>query len=211
MLRCLAGLVHYSNGTFVFVITYAHLISAILLLQMKAFVTVGTTRFDDLIDHVLRPECLKSFKKIGVTSILLQIGASDLRQVQNEQFHGRTEEEGTSVLNGISIKYYCYKPSILQDLNAADLVIGHAGAGTVLECMKLRKRLVVVINEKLMNNHQAELAVALAEGRHAVYCVPFALPECLLDSNLFSLVPFNPPDQKKVADFINKRLGVVHE
>ena len=83
---------------------------------------------------------------------------------------------------------------------AAKLIISHAGAGSVMEalrnvcysrnqpclpfftalqtqdafCFSQRKKLIVVVNDKLMHNHQAELADAMSEAGAA--CTPlFAL------------------------------------
>ena len=177
---------------------------------MKVFVTVGTTRFDDLIYHALQAETLECLRKIGVTLLRLQIGASNMDLVDNDDFK-KSQDQGVLSSHGITIEYYKYKPSIHEDLLEADFIIGHAGAGTVLECLRLQKPLVVVINEKLMNNHQSELAIALADRKHVLYCVPQALKECVQDSTLFHLTPYYPPDQKKVANFISRRLGVINK
>ncbi|CAI5450891.1 unnamed protein product [Caenorhabditis angaria] len=84
----------------------------------------------------------------------------------------------------------------------------HAGAGTCLEVLKLQKPFIVVINELLMDNHQAELAVALAEGAHLLHCTPFTLSETIRNSGLFTLIPYIPLSQKRVARFIDNRMGV---
>lgn len=43
-----------------------------------------------------------------------------------------------------------------------------AGAGTALDALRCGKALVVVINERLMDNHQEELADALAAERYVL-------------------------------------------
>lgn len=47
-------------------------------------------------------------------------------------------------------------------MEAASLVISHAGSGSLFECLALRKAVVAVPNPVLMANHQAELADKLA-------------------------------------------------
>lgn len=44
------------------------------------------------------------------------------------------------------------------ELGAADVVVTHAGSGSVLEALRAGKKVVAVINEALMHNHQKELA-----------------------------------------------------
>ena len=44
------------------------------------------------------------------------------------------------------------------------------GAGSILECLRLKKKLLVVINDKLSENHQAELAVELGGNGYLHYC-----------------------------------------
>jgi beta-1,4-N-acetylglucosaminyltransferase len=61
---------------------------------------------------------------------------------------------------------YSFQPSLDKDMRQADLIISHAGAGTVMEALRLQKTLVVVINTSLMDNHQTELASAMAERGH---------------------------------------------
>ena len=44
------------------------------------------------------------------------------------------------------------------------------GAGTILECLRANKTLLVVVNTQLMDNHQEELTRAMADARHLVRC-----------------------------------------
>lgn len=54
----------------------------------------------------------------------------------------------------------------------ADLIVSHAGAGSCLEALENKRKLLVVINETLMDNHQIELASALKERSYLEYCLP---------------------------------------
>jgi len=51
----------------------------------------------------------------------------------------------------------------------AGCVISHAGAGTILDAMRLGTPLVVVPNKGLLNNHQEELAEEVARARWAIH------------------------------------------
>jgi beta-1,4-N-acetylglucosaminyltransferase len=88
----------------------------------------------------------------------------------------------------------------------ADLIIGHAGAGTCMEALSFGKPLLVVVNNKLLHNHQIELAERLANDQ---YCLiarsPEEVPTVLEDPRLMSPVPFPRPTNESVfIEFINK-------
>lgn len=71
----------------------------------------------------------------------------------------------------ITFSNYAYKASLEPDIDAADLIISHAGSGSILEALSAHKRLVVVVNQSLMDNHQAQLADKLAQMGCLVKCV----------------------------------------
>ena len=80
-------------------------------------------------------------------------------------------------------------------MKSADMILSHAGAGTVMEALRLRKKLVVVVNNLLMNNHQTELAGALAERNH-LFMV--RRPEDLDDPSTWSsFKDFCPTEHRK--------------
>ncbi|NXI34524.1 ALG13 transferase, partial [Galbula dea] len=100
-----------------------------------------------------------------------------------------------------------FKESLAEDLGKADLVISHAGAGSCLEILEKGKPLIVVINEKLMNNHQLELAKRLHRGGHALWCNCSTLVETLQSMDLSTLKPFLPGQPEKFALFLDKVFG----
>lgn len=59
---------------------------------------------------------------------------------------------------------------ICQGKNSSCFPVSPVGAGSCLETLEKGKPLVVVINEKLMNNHQLELAKQLHRDGHVFYC-----------------------------------------
>uniref|UniRef100_A0A1I7XNB4 UDP-N-acetylglucosamine transferase subunit ALG13 n=1 Tax=Heterorhabditis bacteriophora TaxID=37862 RepID=A0A1I7XNB4_HETBA len=81
------------------------------------FVTVGTTRFDDLINEVLTDSCLDALRFAGVNSIILQIGSGEWEEnIKQKVFRGFSADEGEGESAGIYIKFYRYKPSIVEDM-----------------------------------------------------------------------------------------------
>lgn len=121
----------------------------------EIFVTVGSTSFDDLSLAVLQESFCRKCQERGFFGLTLQHGKS-----------GRILPAPPQIA-GFDIKTFAYAPSLAAQMEQADLIISHAGAGTILDALKLHKKLIVVANETLMDNHQLELAIKLSgEG----YC-----------------------------------------
>ncbi|CAO2622798.1 UDP-N-acetylglucosamine transferase subunit ALG13 homolog, partial [Lemmus lemmus] len=161
----------------------------------RAFVTVGTTSFDDLVASVAAPDSVEILKSLGYNQLVLQIGRGT---VVPEPF---TTESFT-------LDVYRYKDSLTEDLQQADLVISHAGAGSCLESLEKGKPLVVVVNEKLMNNHQLELAKQLHKGGHLFYCTCSMLPGLLQSMDLSTLKCYPPGQPEKFSAFLDKVVGL---
>ena len=119
------------------------------------FVTVGTTLFDKLISAASSSQALGWMQDHGYTRLVMQYGKGVEPPIP---------QDGSS--RNIEIVTYRFRPTLDEDMKDADLILSHAGAGTVHEATKLGKQLVVVINRELMNNHQTELAHAMGSRRH---------------------------------------------
>lgn len=150
------------------------------------FVTVGTTLFEALIEAVTTDQALEWMVSKGYTELIVQYGK------------GRQPRIGVAS-NQLSLKVECYdfKPSLESDMQRADTIVSHAGAGTVMECLKLQKRLIVVINTALMHNHQTELAEAMGQRRH-LYVVDS--PEFLNDLQTWDAFERFEPIRKEPGD-----------
>jgi UDP-N-acetylglucosamine transferase subunit ALG13 len=154
-----------------------------------AFVTVGTTLFESLIETVTNDFVLEQLMEHGFTKLVIQYGKGKRPTIVQQQ-----ESASSSSSKKLQIECYDFKPSLLPDLQAADLIISHAGAGTLMEATSLLKNpppppttsttnnenpknkeekknhhhrtmiiIVAVINTILMDNHQTELAYALRD------------------------------------------------
>jgi beta-1,4-N-acetylglucosaminyltransferase len=164
------------------------------------FVTVGTTRFDRLIDSVTRPEALEWMTSNGYTDLIIQ--------------YGKGNEPLIPKATKITVRSYSFQPSLDQDMRTADLIISHAGAGTVMEALKWKKRLVVVINTDLMDNHQMELAHAMAKRGHLfVVDTPTDLGNYTLwnEFNTFQPTPHQGGDPHAFPRLLNQHMGVLSE
>ncbi|XP_055460942.1 UDP-N-acetylglucosamine transferase subunit ALG13 homolog isoform X2 [Psammomys obesus] len=141
----------------------------------NAFVTVGTTSFDELVARVAARDSVEILQSLGYNRLVLQIG------------RGTVVPEPFST-ESFTLDVYRYKDSLQEDLQQADLVISHAGAGSCLESLEKGKPLVVVVNEKLMNNHQFELAKQLHKEGHLFYCTCRVL-SCPVPVSLLIVLP----------------------
>lgn len=126
------------------------------------FVTVGTTNFVELVKQITSLEFQKAALSKGYDQIILQYG--------NCSF----DEHAFKPLSKLTWKYFSFTDDIYRYINQATLIIGHSGAGTVLDVLRgpilakesvreslVHKQLLVVPNNQLMDNHQMELALEL--------------------------------------------------
>ncbi|XP_052529543.1 putative bifunctional UDP-N-acetylglucosamine transferase and deubiquitinase ALG13 [Tympanuchus pallidicinctus] len=168
---------------------------SVLSPAMKSvFVTVGTTSFDELIAAVSSPAAEEVLRSRGCRQLVLQIGRGALQPAP---------QHGPAFVREV----FRFKESLTEDLRSADLVISHAGAGSCLETLEEGKPLLVVINEKLMDNHQLELARQLHKDGHVLYCNCSTLVETLQSMDLSALKPFPPGQPEKFALFLDKVAG----
>jgi beta-1,4-N-acetylglucosaminyltransferase len=130
----------------------------------------------------------------GYTKLIIQIG------------HG-TIVPPSGLICGVQVEYFRFKDSISEDIQHADLIISHAGAGSCLEALGALKPLLVVINEDLMHNHQLELAQQLHEDRHVHYTTCTRLEHTLQHMDLQTLKPFPTVDAHKFTDFLDSVFG----
>lgn len=159
----------------------------------NVFVTVGTTKFDELIESVTQPEILNTLKKLGYNNVTLQIG------------NGLYEPEESDI---IKMNIYRLKPSIKEDIEKADLIISHAGAGSCLEILAANKPLIAIVNEKLMGNHQKELAFAMST-RGYLQCGLCSELEKILKAETFNKFQEYPvAEPVKFVNYLDKCMGI---
>lgn len=134
--------------------------------KLNIFVTVGTTDFDQLIRTIDTKEFVEYLQEIHCCRLVIQYG----RGVY-EPLHARSLCEKAAIY----CEAYRFKPTLDVDMQQADLIISHCGAGSILEAVKYKKRLVVVVNESLQDNHQTELADAMRDMGYCLSTTPAQL------------------------------------
>ena len=160
------------------------------------FATVGTTEFAALAEALLAPAALAALRAQGFTRLLLQLG--------------RGPEPHWPADAPLEVEWYRFKPSLDADMREAALIVSHAGAGSILEGMRLGKRMLVVVNDALMHNHQQELAQELHARRHLLATTPGELLPTLrsLEDAPPALVPLPPADEAAFPAFLATTLGL---
>jgi len=160
------------------------------------FVTVGTTKFDDLIITILYRAVMEALSAHNYKHLIMQIGNSNVKPDCTPRY-------------GIhKIETFRLSPSIGEYMQLADLVISHAGAGSVLEALEKRKHLIVVTNDLLMDNHQVELAEQLYKDEHLYYCTCQNLLHVIETMDLTKLKPFTNDKSREIANLIDRIMGL---
>ena len=140
------------------------------------FVTIGATAaFDSLIKTTLSPTFLEALQASGYTDLLLQHGKEGGAILKEFDIVNGTNSR---TKYGLTINSFDFNTQGLgQEMRAAKgqnggaegVVISHAGSGSILHALRIAVPLIVVPNPKLLDNHQVELAEALAAQGYVVH------------------------------------------
>ena len=126
-------------------------------MSKQLLVTVGTTNFDLLLNSLDTKEFYNTLITHGYNSVIFQKG--------NGSFVPNKEN-----FCGIKVKTETFVSNFENLIEESDLIISHAGAGSILEGLRHKKRLIVCANPSLMDDHQKELASELHKGNFLWFC-----------------------------------------
>ena len=147
---------------------------------MKIFFTVGTTRFDSLIEAIANDGYFKDHECI------LQVGPGGRQLAGFECFE--------------------YTKDIDSYYAAADVVVTHAGAGSIYKLLEMRKRIVVVPNTDRLDSHQSDIANYMDKNGYAIAANDLSrLSECVRRAAEADLKLFEKTDffaAKEIVEFI---------
>ncbi len=107
-------------------------------------VTVGTTPFDTLIE--------------AVDDLAPRMGEAFLCQIAGGRYLP------------VNAPFFRFKPTLESEMESAELVICHGGAGTLFRLIKEGKKVIAVPNLERADKHQKDLVDTLTAGNHIVSC-----------------------------------------
>ncbi|KAJ8598001.1 glycosyl transferase [Rhizopogon salebrosus TDB-379] len=170
---------------------------------MIVFVTVGSTRFDALVEAVISEAVLSTLRDLGYDRLILQRGNSIIKSEESDPESYYIQQQG------VEIEIWKYKPSIQAEFEQADLIISHAGSGTILDVLRLGKPLIVVPNPTLLDNHQEELASALQAQGYLKATSIQNLASTIASFEPHNLVPFPPFDGNRFSKLVDEEMGYI--
>ena len=109
---------------------------------MRIFITVGTTHFDSLIKY-LDKYLIEDY------DITFQIANGKYKPM--------------------NFPYFRFIDSIANYIDSADVVITHAGAGSIYSLLEKMKKIIVVPNIDRQDKHQLEIANFVEENDYGFY------------------------------------------
>ncbi|KAK4537339.1 hypothetical protein CDCA_CDCA12G3364 [Cyanidium caldarium] len=159
-------------------------------------VTVGTTRFESLIDALGTAAVLRELRYgWQCEALVVQYGT------------GRAPAfVAAAKALGMRVTAVAYVDDLRALQERADVIISHAGSGSIFEALHLHKPLVVVVNEALADNHQWELAEALAEQGHLLAARCADLLPTLRAVRDTHWVPLSPPVSGVLTEVLRSEL-----
>jgi beta-1,4-N-acetylglucosaminyltransferase len=146
---------------------------------MKILVTVGTTNFDSLIGYIDKEKLFYRF------DVEFQIANGKYIPINHSYFRFIDSDE-------ITRKY-----------KLADVIITHAGFGTVVQLLEMQKRLIVVPNLERVDKHQLDLGAFLSRNRYALVAYDFSQLGMFVEIcesvrfNQFIKIPFFKADEMR--------------
>lgn len=131
-------------------------------------VTVATTEFDQLIEAVDSELFLQAMSRFGFAKLLVQRGRGTFEP------NLLSQRDHVLAKYGIEVEIIRFHDQFADVIRSCDLLIGHCGAGTILDAVVGQTKMIVVVNDTLQGNHQMELARVIQEKD---FCKVTSLPD----------------------------------
>ncbi len=148
------------------------------MMTKQMLVTTGATvTFKKLIEFTLNTQFINLILKLHYSSLVVQYGNSQestqlirsiLSAIKAANTEFKFDESTVNVFRAqfgssqiLDIECIQFDPNLVSNYTSkSDLVISHAGTGSILDTLRCHKKMIVLINEDLKDNHQLEIAEA---------------------------------------------------
>jgi len=111
---------------------------------MNILVTVGTTKYDSLISYI------DSESNFNNLSIEFQIANGKYIPHKHQYFN------------------FTERNNIIRKYKEKDIIITHAGAGTIYKLLEMKKKFIVVPNLDRIDKHQMDIADFISKNKYAL-------------------------------------------
>ncbi|OCF71510.1 hypothetical protein I204_07568 [Kwoniella mangroviensis CBS 8886] len=175
-------------------------------------VTVGSTLFPDLTDSFLSPSILALLELHRIRRLIIQYGRAELPLDHGLHIHLDGSGKGSVNVGGMRVELIGFTDDFEGLVRGSDWVVSHAGSGSILTTLRLNppKPLLVVPNESLMDNHQAELADEMGEKGNLMVSkvedLEHTLPK-FLSIDKHDIRPFPQMDQNRFKNVLDEMMG----
>lgn len=148
-------------------------------------ITVGTTGFDSLIKVACSEVFVETIASLQFSIVYMQYGSS--AKEYDDEYYGKYNVSTDFRLHTLDTdsSFWLLRfprgvhkecgPSHRSCRYKSVFLLLRLGAGTILDSLRAKRHLVVVVNESLMGNHQHEIADAMAEKNYLLKSTPETL------------------------------------
>ena len=127
--------------------------------EKQILVTDGTTKFEKLSKAIDNEKFYEMIINKGFKKIIIQKGYGEYIPSNYKKYESKIAIQISEILNNFE-----------NIIKSSELIISHGGAGIILESLKNKRKVIVCVNDELMDNHQIELATSLHENGYVYYC-----------------------------------------
>ena len=102
---------------------------------------------------------------------LFNLKRKEISTIGNNDNDNDDNDEGIQLFKNcdIEILAFSYSSNINKYIEKIDLIISHGGTGSIIDSLYLNKPLIIIINDKLMDNHQLEIAQQFKKLNYCIY------------------------------------------
>ena len=155
---------------------------------MRVLVTTGTSSFDPLLRKVD-----EIANRRGVTGWIF------------------TVQTGSSTYTPRNACHFSYTDQIQRYYEDADLIISHAGAGTVFRVLEMGKRLILVPNPAFKDEHQKEICRFVESNNYALVAWTVDELESMIEEAFrVQLVSYEKPEEQITSELFELIWEKIH-